>query len=204
MRTSGRHRWRNSKDSKGREKNRAGHTARLFLERKTMNTNTKSWLSRNKWILILFGVPVIAGAWWAFRPEKLFIDQRVNEAAPAALSSEPEALYTGRLEGKVHQTSGRATIYKTSDGKEYLRLSDFTTSNGPDVHVLLARAEDKVLDGEIVKGEFDSVELGTLKGNQGDQNYDLPASVDLNKYQAVAIYCERFHAIFGVARLEKF
>ncbi len=148
-----------------------------------MNTNSKSWLSRNKWILILFGVPVIAGAWWAFRPEKLFIDQRVNEAAPAALSSEPEALYTGRLEGKVHQTSGRATVYKTSDGKEYLRLSDFTTSNGPDVHVLLARAEDKALDGE---------------------NYDLPASVDLNKYQAVAIYCERFHAIFGVARLEKF
>jgi len=169
-----------------------------------MNTNSKSWLSRNKWILILFGVPVIAGAWWAFRPEKLFIDQRVNEAAPAALSSEPEALYTGRLEGKVHQTSGRATVYKTSDGKEYLRLSDFTTSNGPDVHVLLARAEDKALDGEIVKGELDSVELGTMKGNQGDQNYDLPASVDLNKYQAVAIYCERFHAIFGVARLEKF
>jgi hypothetical protein len=73
-----------------------------------------------------------------------------------------------------------------------------------DVHVLLARAEDKALDAEIVQGEFNSVELGALKGNQGDQNYDLPASVDLNKYQAVAIYCERFHAIFGVAKLEKF
>jgi Electron transfer DM13 len=169
-----------------------------------MNTNTKSWLSGNKWILILIGIPAIAGAWWAFRPEKLFINQRVSEAAPAALSSEPEALYTGKLEGKVHQTSGRATIYKTANGKQYLQLSDFATSNGPDVHVLLARTEDKALDAEIVKGEFDSVELGTLKGNQGDQNYDLPASVDLNKYQAVAIYCERFHAIFGVARLEKF
>jgi hypothetical protein len=73
-----------------------------------------------------------------------------------------------------------------------------------DVHVLLARAEDKALDAEIVQGEFNSVELGALKGNQGDQNYDLPASVDLNKYQAVAIYCERFHAIFAVAKLEKF
>jgi hypothetical protein len=169
-----------------------------------MNTNTKSWLSRNKWILILIGIPVMAGAWWAFRPEKLFINQSVSEAAPAALGAEPEALYTGRLEGKIHQTSGRATIYKTADGKQYLRLSDFTTSNGPDVHVLLARAEDKALDAEIVKGEFNSVELGALKGNQGDQNYDLPASVDLNKYQAVAIYCERFHAIFAVAKLEKF
>ncbi len=161
-------------------------------------------MSRNKGILALIGVPVLVGAWWAFRPEKLFINEKVNEAAPAALSTEPEALYTGKLEGKVHATSGRATIYKTADGKEYLRLSDFSTSNGPDVHVVLVRAEDKALDGEIVKGEIDSVELGVLKGNQGDQNYDLPASADLNKYQAVAVYCERFHAIFGVARLEKF
>ena len=55
-----------------------------------------------------------------------------------------------------------------------------------------------------MKGELDHVELGVLKGNQGDQNYDLPASVDLGKYDAVAIYCERFHAIFGIARLEQF
>src|SRR6266571_7576787 len=102
-----------------------------------MNTKTGSWLSRNKWILALIGVPVLVGAWWAFRPEKLFINQKVNEAAPASLSSEPEALYTGKLEGKAHPTSGRATIYKSSDGRKYLRLTDFMTSNGPDVHVLL-------------------------------------------------------------------
>jgi hypothetical protein len=169
-----------------------------------MNTNAGSWVALNKWILAVIGIPVVVVTWWAFRPEKLFINQKVNEAAPAALSSEPEALYTGRLEGKVHQTSGRATIYKNAEGKMYLRLSDFTTSNGPDVHVLLAKAEDKTLVQEIVKGNLDSVELGTLKGNQGDQNYDLPATADLNQYQAVVIYCERFHAIFGVAKLEKF
>ena len=169
-----------------------------------MNTNNGSRLSRKKAILGLIGIPVLVGAWWAFRPEKLFINQKVNEAAPASLSSEPEALYTGKLEGKAHPTSGRATIYKSPDGMQYLRLTDFTTSNGPDVHVVLVRADDKALGQEIVKGELEHVELGTLKGNQGDQNYDLPAATDLNKYQAVAIYCERFHAIFGVARLEKF
>jgi hypothetical protein len=169
-----------------------------------MNTNKGPWFSRNKWSLVLIGVPVLAGAWWAFRPEKLFINEKVNEAAPAALSAEPETLFTGKLEGKIHPTSGRATIYKTADGREYLRLSDFTTSNGPDVHVLLARAEDKALESEMVKGDLDSVELGALKGNQGEQNYDLPTAADLNKYQAVVIYCERFHAIFGVAKLEKF
>jgi hypothetical protein len=78
------------------------------------------------------------------------------------------------------------------------------TSNGPDVHVVLVRAEEKALEQEVLKGELEHVELGTLKGNQGDQNYDLPATVDLNQYRAVAIFYERFHAIFGVAKLEKF
>ena len=169
-----------------------------------MKTHTREWLSRNKRVVVMTGIPVLVGAWWAFRPEKLFVNQKVNEAAPAALSTEPEALYTGNLEGRAHPTSGRATIYKTPEGKEYLRLSDFTTSNGPDVHVLLVRAEDRALDAEIVTDDFDRVELGRLKGNEGDQKYDVATNVDLNKYESVVIYCERFHAVFGVAKLEKF
>ena len=155
-------------------------------------------------ILSLIGFPVLVCAWWGFRPEKLFIDQSVNEAAPFASASESRPIFTGRLVGTIHPTSGRATIYKAADGSRYLRLTDFTTSKGPDVHVVLLRAEDKQLEQELVKGELDHVELGTLKENQGDQNYDLPAATDLNQYQAVAIYCERFHALFGLAKLEEF
>jgi len=169
-----------------------------------MSAKTISWISRNKLILAIVAIPVLVGMWWAFRPEKLFINQRVNEAAPFAASGDPEPEWTGKLEGKAHPTNGRATIYKNADGKQYLRLSDFSTSNGPDVHVLLVRADDTALQSEIVKGELDHVELGSLKGNQGDQNYDLPEAADLGRYQAVAIYCERFHAVFGVAKLEKF
>jgi hypothetical protein len=154
--------------------------------------------------LAAIGFPILFAAWWAFRPEKLWINQKVNDPAPFASSTDPQPLYTGRLEGKAHQTSGRATIYKTSDDRQYLRLTDFTTSNGPDVHVVLVQTDDANLTKEIVTDQLNSVELGPLKGNQGDQNYDLPASVDLQKYNAAVIYCERFHAIFGVARLEKF
>jgi hypothetical protein len=149
-------------------------------------------------------LPILVAAWWAFRPEKLWINQKVNEAAPFASSTDPQPLYTGRLEGKAHQTSGRATIYKSPDGKRYLRLTDFSTSNGPDVHIVLARSDEANRTQEIVKGQLDSVELGSIKGNQGDQNYDLPASVDLQKYNAAVVYCERFHAVFGLARLEQF
>ena len=170
-----------------------------------MKSPERSWLWRRRWILASVVTPLLFAAWWAFRPEKLWTNNKVSEAAPFTSTTDPQPLYTGRLEGKAHPTSGRATIYKTPAGKqEYLRLTDFMTSNGPDVHVLLARSDDPNLNQEIVKSHLDSVELGPLKGNQGDQNYDLPASVDLQKYNAIVIYCERFHAVFGVATLEPF
>jgi len=168
------------------------------------NANASFWGTKAKWIAALAGIPVLVAAWWAFRPEKLFINNQVSEAAPASLSGEEVPLYTGRLESREHPTSGRATIYKDGSGKAYLRLTDFATSNGPDVHVVLAKAQEPVMSKVIVPGNLEYVELGSLKGNQGDQNYDVPASTDLEKYQAVAIYCERFHAIFGVTKLEKF
>jgi hypothetical protein len=169
-----------------------------------MDAHAGSWFSRYKWMLAAVGFVVLVGLWWLFRPEKLWVNQKVDEPAPFAASADPQPLYTGVLAGKAHPTSGRATIYKAPNGTQYLRLSDFSTSNGPDVHVLLAQSADPSLAQDIVKGQLDSVELGPLKGNQGDQNYDLPASVDLQKYNAAVIYCERFHAAFGVAKLEQF
>lgn len=168
-----------------------------------MSTHIGSLLLHKKWILVV-SIPILIATWWAFRPEKLWINQKVSEAAPFASSDDPQPLYTGRLEGKAHPTSGRATIYGGAGGVQYLRLTDFATSNGPDVHVVLARADDKALSQDIVTGQLDDIELGVLKGNQGDQNYYLPASVDLKDYNVVVVYCERFHAIFGVGRLEPF
>jgi len=77
-----------------------------------MNTHVGSWVLHRKWILAAVGLPILVAAWWAFRPEKLWINQKVSEPAPFASSTDPQPLYTGRLEGKAHQTSGRATIYR--------------------------------------------------------------------------------------------
>jgi hypothetical protein len=40
-----------------------------------------------------------------------------------------------------------------------------------------------------------------MKGNIGDQNYDVPADVDLTRYRAVTIWCRRFGVNFGTAPL---
>ncbi|HTZ75632.1 MAG TPA: DM13 domain-containing protein [Candidatus Aquilonibacter sp.] len=169
-----------------------------------MTMGATSWFSRKKYVLAAIAVPILVAAWWAFRPEKLWINVKVNEPAPFASNADAQPLYTGLLTGKAHPTSGRASVYQASDGKRELRLTDFATSNGPDVHVVLAESGDAALQSEFVKGDLNSIELGTLKANQGDQNYELPDSTDLNTYDAVVIYCERFHAVFGVAKLEKF
>lgn len=115
-----------------------------------------------------------------------------------------KTLATGTFHGKVHQTSGRATIYQETDGKLVLRLTNFKTSNGPDVHVILVAAKDADDDANFLKSDTARVELGKLKGNEGDQNYEIPAGTDLAKFQTVSIYCERFNANFGAAPLEKF
>ena len=111
---------------------------------------------------------------------------------------------TGTFHGKVHNTSGRATIYQEKDGKLVLRLTRFKTSNGPDVHVILIAVKDADDDANFLKSGTERVELGVLKGNEGDQNYDIPAGTDLAKFQTVSIYCERFNANFGAAPLTKF
>ena len=113
-------------------------------------------------------------------------------------------LLTGTFHGKVHSTSGRATIYQGADGKKILRLTHFKTSNGPDVHVILIAAKDAKDDANFLSGNVEHVEVGKLKGNEGDQNYELPENIDLAKFQTVSIYCERFNANFGAAPLAKF
>src|ERR1700683_5543554 len=147
-----------------------------------MTTHTGTWLVRRKWILAAVGLPVLVVLWWAFRPEKLWINERVNEAAPFDTSGGPQPILTGRFEGKTQQTSGRATIYKKPGSEEYLRLSDFVAPNGDDVHVVLARSDDQNLAEDVGKGGLESIDLGPVKSNQGDQNYDLAAATDLSKY----------------------
>lgn len=121
-----------------------------------------------------------------------------------AQDSKAKTLETGTFHGKVHSTSGRATIYQEENGKLVLRLTNFKTSNGPDVHVILIAVKDADDDANFLKSGVERVELGALKGNEGDQNYDIPRGTDLRKFQTVSIYCERFNANFGAAPLEKF
>ena len=151
---------------------------------------------------MIYGLAVIVAIalWAAFRPERLLVNAKVNEAMPSDLSNTSQTVLTsGSFHSGAHETKGTATIYHLADGKRILRLTDFETSNGPDVHVYLVAAND-ARDAETVeKAGF--LELGSLKGNIGDQNYNVPTDADLAKYRAVTIWCKRFSVNFGTAPL---
>ncbi|WP_018720564.1 DM13 domain-containing protein [Salinispora fenicalii] len=165
------------------------------------------------------------GLYW-FQPWKLVTDTEVNEelavvaseapsspanSAPAAGSTPDEAsapaagptiVRSGEFITHEHDTSGTARIIRTADGKLRLELVGLATSNGPDLRVWLT--DQPVRSGEAGWHVFDDghwVELGRLKGNRGDQAYDIPAEVDLDGLTSVSIWCKRFAVSFGAAPL---
>ncbi len=157
-------------------------------------------------LLTVLAVAGLGVAWYAFRPERLFIDARVSEALPeveagaaSAAMETPAAVLTGAFHSNAHETKGTASVFRLADGRLVLRLTEFETSNGPDVQVYLVAASDVNENETVASAGF--IDLGDMKGNIGDQNYDVPADVDLTKYRAVTIWCRRFGVNFGTAPL---
>ena len=162
-------------------------------------------MASRRTIITIAAALVVVGAWYAFRPERLFVNKTVNESFPAtsgaqaATPSAPTTLASGRFHTNAHETKGLATVYRLPDGKRVLRLTEFATSNGPEVHVYLVAAGDVQDDAAVKTAGF--VDLGSMKGNVGDQNYDVPADLDLAKYRSATIWCRRFSVNFGTAPL---
>jgi hypothetical protein len=124
-------------------------------------------------------------------------DKPMDETMPEADVATVLKLGTFVDADNFHKGSGIATIFELSDGSQVLRFEEFTVTNGPDLHVYLATGNAPT--GRDDLGEF--LDLGELKGNVGDQNYEIPAGMDLTAYQSIVIYCVPFHVVFSIATL---
>ena len=160
-------------------------------------------------------VAVIVLVW--FQPQKLVIDKEVSEEVPGA-ASEPEAaapdepstggskedkagtletVSSGRFIPLEHAAAGTALVLRSDDGKRFLRFERFRVENGPDLRVYLSSASAAEEDAH----DDDFVDLGGLKGNVGDQNYEIPPGVDLARYRTAVVWCRRFSVGFAAANL---
>ncbi|HEV7679483.1 MAG TPA: DM13 domain-containing protein [Candidatus Dormibacteraeota bacterium] len=167
---------------------------------------------------VLAVAAVVAFVLVYFQPQALFINHTVDEPLPAAAalaSASPSAtpsgnavvpqpvattrpeqtLARGEFRSLEHHTTGVALVIRLADGSAVVRIENLDTSNGPDVHVTLSPTPSTAGDRDY--GDY--VDLGSLKGNRGNQNYSVPAGTDLSRYRSVVIWCKRFTVGFGVA-----
>jgi len=176
-----------------------------------------------------FVIVVIPIGWWLLSP--LWTTVEVNESFPTVavpvsteesapiaveptLSTEVQAepteavtesnsdmsmLAQGSFYDVAHVGSGLAGLYQLANGSRILRLENFQVENGPDLYVYLVPLESVPnTAGSEIAG---SVSLGKLKGNIGDQNYDIPADLDLSQFKSVVIWCQAFAVPFSAAPL---
>ncbi|WP_282607197.1 DM13 domain-containing protein [Pelagibius sp. Alg239-R121] len=143
---------------------------------------------------------VAGNAFW-YLASPLWIDEVVSEDFAGAGSS--QILGSGNFKDAdgAHRGTGEATLYQTSDGSRTLRFTGFEVTNGPDLKVWLVAKADVASAGDVTGSQ--TLSLGPLRGNIGDQNYSIPADADLSRYQSVVIWCEQFGVLFSAAALGK-
>jgi len=161
---------------------------------------------REMWpALAAFAVTAVAAG--GYLAAETFVDDRVDEdvvtASPARAGARSapganELLARGQFDSLAHDTDGVAQVIELPEGRRMLTLTGFETDNGPDLRVYLSSADaDQGSAGE------DFEDLGELKGNVGDQQYELPAGVDIDRLTEVVVWCRAFSVGFGSASLEE-
>lgn len=106
----------------------------------------------------------------------------VEEEMPGEIVTLVSGMFSGNSR---YDITGDITVLNDGSEQRFLRFENFESDNGPDLKVYLRAAD----------GSF--VSLGDLKGNIGDQNYEIPVDVDLSVFNTVEIWCERFGVGFG-------
>jgi len=155
-------------------------------------------MNKSKKLIPLVFVALIGSAGiWAISP--YFTNSTIDEVLPTAGAESPmineemtsnSGKFIGVDDG-IHDAQGDAMFLMLDDGSRYLRFENFKSTNGPDLYVYLA-TDDKATD---------FVNLGRLKANMGNQNYEISSDVDLSKHNKVLIWCKAFSVLFGSADL---
>lgn len=149
------------------------------------------------------GAGVLVLAWYGESLRGEDVQEQLIDVPPAAASAPrdsgnapsapgPRLLARGRFAELEHQGSGTAEIVRDGDDT-VLQLRDFNTDAGPDLRLYLSTGHDG----------SDFVDLGGLKGNSGDQQYNVPRDADLDRFDTVLVSCRAFSVGFTSAELRR-
>ena len=125
-----------------------------------------------------------------FSKQNSTVEENMSETAVPGNAKPKMGNFVDAGDG-FHKAEGVAKVINLEDGRTFLKLENLKTTNGPDLYVYLSTGNDA----------SDIVNLGRLKGNIGNQNYEIPTGTDLSKYSTVLIWCKAFSTLFGSATL---
>jgi hypothetical protein len=163
-----------------------------------------AWRWRSLALPVLGTYVLTAGVVGGYLAFATFVGKTVVEPVAAARPASEVAagadvhveLARGTFEGIAHETSGDTAVVRLQSGRHVLQLLDFRTDAGPDLRVYLVAGS---VDGGSDPGDF--VDVGALRGNEGTQQYDVPAGIDTGLYSTVLVWCRAFSVPFGAAEL---
>ncbi|NMH69048.1 DM13 domain-containing protein [Bacillus sp. RO3] len=165
-----------------------------------------------KWVIGIAFIVISGAGWWLISP--IFLDKVVNED-PVLSSSESslgektvhltdssspddksqdtmkENVLVGTFQGADDHHDAKGNVIIT---EKNVRFEDFEVTNGPDLYVYLVEKGEETKKG---------ISLGKLKGNIGNQNYEIPEGHSLSAGMEIVIWCRQFNVDFGRAELDK-
>jgi len=128
----------------------------------------------------------------------------VREAMPSTPAEipPPQLLAEGQLTAvsETRPSKGQAQLFRLGTGEYLLRLEQFSVVKGPGLHVYLTGSSAPQTADSVLR---DFIDLGAIKAQQGEQNYLMPADIDLTDYRGVVVFSPFFREIYASAALDR-
>ncbi|PHM10053.1 DM13 domain-containing protein [Nostoc sp. 'Peltigera malacea cyanobiont' DB3992] len=166
---------------------------------------------RNLLILFLSYLVMISCVREVSHNESKKVAIAVNTSVPKSpspaksLTPSVQSQKSGTFVSGEQTTEGRVSI-TTKDSKSFLELGESfkTSESGPDLVVILHRSDNVIASTKppaysLKNGDY--IILASLKKYSGAQTYSIPNNINLADYKSAAIWCRKFNATFGAAKL---
>lgn len=182
-----------------------------------------------RWWIVASVFVVIVGVFLAFRPDKLFVDDAVDESLAEAFTTTTTSSTTTTTTEPSSSSPASTTSTTTTEpppsgpiaissgaffGIDHSATGTATVYEQDGVSVLRFEDDTDIQNGPDLfvwllasedysggdPGEY--LDLGKIKGNVGGQNYELSDDYDRAVHKFVLVWCKRFAVPFAAAPLQ--
>lgn len=117
------------------------------------------------------------------------------------LAAQDEVLAKGNLIKISKAVAGDFSIIRKGDRLLLVLGDNFQAKPGPDLKIVFSVLPlEKVNSKNAIQQE--SLVIGLLKNNKGEQSFMLPENFDISKYKTLLVHCEKYALLWGGGSLQ--